>query len=889
MNLAAEFFLLSDYDGPQLQGHYAWYLVALSLLVAVLSSCAALHMVRRARAERDRSVRQLALASSAFVLGGGVWAMHFIGMLSLDICSSVPYLHGVTILSMVPSVLAAGVAVRFLNREGFERKDLLISGTLVGLGIGLMHYSGMEAMEVVAQLRYDPAYFLLSLLLAVVLAIAALWIGFGVEASLQRLRDWQRTLLGGAVMGLAISGMHYTGMAAARFLGTVTLATDNAQTNSTFLAVAIFAGVAVLVFLVVGVNVTLSFRSLARRYAAERGRLATTMDTVVDALITIDRKGTVLDLNVAAVLLFGWEKEALLGRNVSVLMPDPFRSNHDAFLSNYLATGTAKIIGKGREVSALHRDGTIFPIRLAIGHARAGGEDLFVGCITDLSAQKAHLFALERAQAIIEASRDAIISKTLGGVITSWNLGAASIYGFSAEEAIGQFMGITIPPDLLAQESDFLARIGRGERIDSYETVRQAKDGRRIDISLTLSPLRDQDDVIVGISHIARDIGERKNNERLQRAKERAEQAVNARTELMVSMNHEVRTPLNLILGFSDVLLSGQPDPASRQHVLDIRNSAQSLLNILNTMLDSVELGQGKLQVQLAPFKVGDLLNALRSAYGPVAERRNVGWKIEAGDAGALTGVGDEEKTRQVLTHLLDNAFKFTRAGEVTLGLEVADNALRFSLRDTGIGMSAEQLAAVFQPLTQADASLSRQYAGIGMGCTLSRQLAELLGGSVQVQSTPGAGTCFLVNIPFQQERRSQRRDLHILAVDDVALNLKLIEAFLGKDHRIETASGGQAAIDLVANARFDVVLMDIQMPQVDGLQATRKIRENELAQGRVRVPIIAVTANTSQQDRQAALDAGMDDFICKPIDRRDLVERIQRVVAAQAADATAA
>ena len=122
-----------------------------------------------------------------------------------------------------------------------------------------------------------------------------------------------------------------------------------------------------------------------------------------------------------------------------------------------------------------------------------------------------------------------------------------------------------------------------------------------------------------------------------------------------------------------------------------------------------------------------------------------------------------------------------------------------------------------------------------------------------------------------------------------MALNLKLIEAFLGKDHRIETASGGQAAIDLVANARFDVVLMDIQMPQVNGLQATRKIRENELAQGRVRVPIIAVTANTSQQDRQAALDAGMDDFICKPIDRRDLLERIQRVVAAQAADATAA
>jgi PAS domain S-box-containing protein len=885
------FFLPSGQFGPLLDGIYDVRLVALSLLVAVLSSCMAMQVAVQARGLKA-SARLLALSTGSLALGGGVWAMHFIGMLAFDLCTPVAYDPWITVASVLPSVLAAGVALHLIARKTIQIQELLLGGTLVGLGVGAMHYSGMAAMQMGPVLRYDPLYFGLSLLVAVLLAVLALWIRFGLDRLVARLGEWGATLLSGLVMGLAISGMHYTGMLAARFAGELPAGERSTPGEDYVLALAICVAVLTLAGLVLGFNSLLRYRRLVDRLGLERERLRAIMDTVVDALVLIDRNGQIQEFNPAAEQLFGWRADEVIGQNVSLLMPEPFHSRHDGYLANYLQTRQAKIIGNAREVVALHKNQTTFPIRLALGHATLGGVDLFVGSITDLTQQKKQLADLQRAQSIIDESTDAIISKTPEGIITSWNKGAERLLGFTAEDAIGQPMLIAIPPDRTHEETDFLKRIAAGERVEHFETVRRKKDGTLREISVNLSPMRDHQGRIIGVSKIARDISEQKNSEKLRRGKEKAEQEAAARTELMLSMSHEIRTPMNLILGFTEVLLGSALSPEQQRHLQAVEGSAKALLQIIDKILDTVDIEQGKLSLDLHEFRLGGLLKRLETVFVEPTRAKGLSWAVECAVDLNLNCHGDDKRLEQVLGHLVDNAIKFTNEGSVRIRVRHEHAALLFEIVDTGIGMSGEQLARVFNPLTQADSALTRKFGGIGLGCTLSKQLVNLMGGRIGVESVLGLGSCFRVYVPTDLGRPQKLADaspvadvaparLKVLAVDDVALNRKLVQALLGKHHEVVLAEGGEAAVEMAKTGAFDVILMDIQMPDMDGLEATRQIRAFEAGNRVRRTPIIALTANTTEADRQAALASGMDDFATKPIDVKVLNGLIARVTQA--------
>ncbi len=890
MNFEPRFFLPAGPFGPELVGTYDFWMVGLSLLVAILSSCMAMQVATQAR-HLQGSARGVALSTGSLALGGGVWAMHFIGMLALDICATATYDPWMTGLSIAPSVLAAGVALHLIARKSIKPKELWVGGTLVGLGVGAMHYSGMAAMHTGALLRYDPAYFLLSLVIAVLLAVLALWMRFGMDTLPHRSGDWRVTLLSGTVMGLAISGMHYTGMLAARFAGVQDTLTGDSERGNYLLALILFAAVTLLVALVGGCNVLLRYRSLVSRLRLERERLRTIMDTVVDALVLIDREGRIQGFNPAAEKIFGWVAPEVIGRNVRVLMPEPFHSQHDDYLANYLQTRQAKIMGQGRDVLALHKDQTTFPIRLALGHAQLDGVDLFVGSITDLSAQKSQMTDLLRAQSIIDASSDAIISKTLQGVITSWNKGAERLLGFTAAEAIGQPMLMAIPADRASEEGDFLKRIQAGERVEHFETVRRRKDGTLREISVNLSPMRDHEGRIIGVSTIARDISEKNMGEKLLRGKERAEQAAAVRTELMLSMSHEIRTPMNLILGFTELLAGSPLTPEQQKHLQTVTNSANALLHIIDKILDTVDLEQGKLLLDLHEFTLSSLLAGVERSFTEVARTKGLAWTIDCAADVEENCYGDDQRLAQVLGHLLDNAFKFTAQGRVTLKVRQEESALGFEILDTGIGMTSEQVAQVFNPLTQADSTLTRKYGGIGLGCTLSKQLVNLMGGRIAVWSVVRKGTQFQVVVPMdlgrpQKSLASDARAtptaprLRVLAVDDIALNRMLIQALIGKHHDVVLADGGEAAVAMARQGGFDLILMDIQMPDMDGLEATRRIRAFEAGNRVKKTPIIALTANSSERDRQAALASGMDDFATKPVNVKVLNDVIARVLA---------
>lgn len=491
----------------------------------------------------------------------------------------------------------------------------------------------------------------------------------------------------------------------------------------------------------------------------------------------------------------------------------------------------------------------------------------------------AELVDLERARSIIETTQDAVISKTLQGIITSWNKGAQRIFGYTAAEAIGQPMLFVIPEGRKHEESQFLRRVGSGERIESFETIRQNKQGDLIEVSVTLSPMRDSSGKIVGVSKIARDLTEARTNERLKHEQDRAELAAQTRTELMVSLSHELRTPLNHILGFSQTL-SDSATAAQQLQINAIKDAAGQLIEQLSNVLDSVDIERGRMVVVNAPFNVREALQALVQLFERRAEEKGIELDLYCDPDLPAMSVGDAAKFSRLLGNLLDNAIKFTDTGSVRLQARTFEQGLEVVVVDTGCGMNESDLTEAFKPLTQLDRSMTRRSGGIGMGCALADQLARLMDGTISSGSTPGAGTCMVVRLPIYPAMRPllQPRRLHILAVDDVALNLMLVASLLGKQHHVTTVSSGAAALHALEHRHFDLVLMDVQMPGMDGLQTTRRWRALESSQGRLATPVVALTANASEQDRRKALEAGMDDFLTKPVNRELLTATVERL-----------
>ncbi|MFN4117736.1 PAS domain S-box protein [Acidovorax sp.] len=463
--------------------HDPW-LVAVSVALAIASSIMALHLAGMARRAPERSTRRLIILSGSLALGGGVWSMHFVGMLAFDLCASGDFNPWITMGSVVPSLLASWVALHVLAQAQVSGRSLLLSGTLVGAGIGLMHYAGMAASQFAPVMRYDVAGFVASLVFAVAVACLALWVHFRL-ARWARLPGWVAASLGGVVMGLAIAGMHYIAMAAVRVVAPVAEAAG-ASTHAGYLALAI-AMVALLMGLVItGVNVSIRFSQLLRDSRATASRLSALVDTAVDGIIIIDARGTVRLFNGAAQRLLGWSAQEVLGQNIHMLMPQPHRDAHDSYLRNHLDTGVAKIIGAGREVDAVRKDGTRVPIRLAVGRVDQPGEPLFVGFLSDLTERN----ALERQRRQGEEQLRSLVGNLPGVAFRCLNGGSwpmlfisdavVHITGWTAEDFVQgriHFGDITHPEDAahIALDVEHALQHGRPYQVEYRITTREGQ------------------------------------------------------------------------------------------------------------------------------------------------------------------------------------------------------------------------------------------------------------------------------------------------------------------------------------------------------------------------------------------------------------------------------
>lgn len=499
----------------------------------------------------------------------------------------------------------------------------------------------------------------------------------------------------------------------------------------------------------------LRYRASSRSLEDREHRLRVLVGTVVDGVMIIDAKGSVQEYNPACEQLFGYKSEEVIGQNVKMLMPSPYREEHDEYLHRYRTTGNKRIIGIGREVEGRRKDGTSFPMELSVGEARPDGQQVFVGIVRDITERK------------------------------------------SAEQSL------------------------------------------RI-------------------------------------AKEQAESASHAKSQFLANISHEIRTPMNAVLGYTQLIENDPKLPDNyRRPLRAIHSAGNHLISLIDDVLDLSKIEAGAMELDTRNFDLDDLTEDVSEMFAIRCEQKGLSWQTDLQIRQPVVHA-DDRKLRQVLINLLGNSVKFTDQGQICLSVKQSDHHYTFSVLDTGPGVNQDAQERIFEPFQQAEEGEAK--GGTGLGLAITKRHIELMGGFLSLESTPDKGSCFRFELELlpadgdlilkrgntgQLCRLIEPHQVRALVVDDVEDNCEVLSGLLEKAGvEVNMANNGSDALKCIAEQIPDIVFMDVRMPVMDGLTATRQLRERWPDE-----PIIcvAITASGLLRQRSYYLDAGFDDFIGKP------------------------
>ncbi|HEX7801035.1 MAG TPA: PAS domain S-box protein, partial [Asticcacaulis sp.] len=531
-----------------------------------------------------------------------------------------------------------------------------------------------------------------------------------------------------------------------------------------------------------------------------------------------------------------------------------------------------------------------------------------LGIVQDITERKLAALRLKESEdyfnLMLDSVQDhAIITLDEGGRIVLWNPGAQEIFGYKAGEAVGQGIELIFTEEdraVDAPRAELAAAAVHGRTHD--ERWHRRRNGERFYTSGSMTAMRDGEGRVCGFIKIARDMTEQqKAQQALMEARNAAEAANLAKSEFLANMSHEIRTPMNAIIGLSALLAKSQP-LSQRQgaYIRTLQTSADTLLDLINDLLDVAKIEAGAIELERVPFTFSRLAQEIGEMLGVPARDKGLALRIDAGAVADRIYLGDPTRLRQIVMNLGSNAVKFTETGEVEIVFlrePMADgrDLVRIRVRDTGVGIAEDKVAAIFQKFVQADSGINRKYGGTGLGLAITRTLCEIMGGEISLRSAPGEGSVFEAAAPLEIAEAAQaaQADLslaaraetcvvagtppEVLLVEDHEPNILVATAFLQEfGYAVDVAVSGREAYDRLEHRAYAAVLMDVQMRDVNGLDATRMIREREAREGRAPVRIIGMTAHALSGDRERCLAAGMDDYISKPFRPDDLRALLQ-------------
>lgn len=647
-------------------------------------------------------------------------------------------------------------------------------------------------------------------------------------------------------------------------------------------------------------------RAISAKLSAEEHAFSI-VSTVSDAIVVINEQGVIQTWNPAADKIFGYHANEVIGKNIRVLMPEPFKGQHDSYVSNYVKTGVQKIIGVGREVTGMRKNGEQFPVDLAISEFKDNNQRFFTGLVRDISQRKESerqlREQLDLMKLLIERSPITIAmfdnEMRYLMVSESWK----QEYKISDQNIIGRSQYDLFPntPEGWKEVHQRCLR-GAHEHCDAEKLT--LDDGTEMWLQWEVRPWLNGDGGIGGIVIWSQVITERIRAEKLRIAKEAADEANRAKSAFLANMSHEIRTPLGAVMGFSQLICNDNVSDKDKVVYSDaIKRNGELLLNIINDILDISKVEAGKIEIESIETPLRQVIHDVASLLELRSVEKGLTLTVAVDPSTPSIIHTDPMRLKQILINIIGNAIKFTEKGNVDINVqqetENGKALLVFIVKDTGAGINSEEVKKLFSPFGQADISTTRKYGGTGLGLVLSKKLANLLGGDVElVKSEANVGSTFKISInpgvaceKKAVDRKIKSKEfsdasnpdteeqilggLNILLAEDVPDNQILLSHYLKDAGGVVTiASNGDEAIQKAKGKEFDIILMDLQMPVKDGFEATSELRKH----GYVK-PILALTAHAMKEDRRRCLSAGFDDHIIKPVDPVTLLQKIARHV----------